>query len=55
MCRLAFIISGLSFEEILSIIGLVVNSLQALVLPITVYLLVVQTRAMRQQTQALVE
>jgi hypothetical protein len=55
MGLLAFMISALSIEEILSIIGLVVNSLQALVLPITIYLLVVQTRAMRQQTQALVE
>ncbi|GAC1567449.1 MAG: hypothetical protein NVS3B14_13530 [Ktedonobacteraceae bacterium] len=50
------IISGtLSFDEILSIIGLVVNSLLALVLPSTIYLLVVQTRAMRVQTTALVE
>lgn len=46
---------GLSFDEILAIIALVVNSLQAVVLPITIYLLVVQTRAMRTQTTALVE
>lgn len=49
------IVLGLTFDEILAIIGLVVNSLQALVLPITIYLLVVQTRAMRTQTTALVE
>ncbi len=42
-----------SFDEIISIIGLVVNIIQALVLPITIYLLAVQTRAMRQQTTAL--
>src|SRR5579864_593679 len=42
-----------SFEQIISIIGLIVNVVQALVLPITIYLLVVQTRAMRQQTTAL--
>src|SRR5579864_3580494 len=42
-----------SFEQIVSIIGLVVNVIQALVLPITIYLLVVQTRAMREQTTAL--
>ena len=52
---LASILATLSFDEILSIIGLVVNSMQALVLPITIYLLVVQTRAMRVQTTALVE
>jgi hypothetical protein len=52
---LASIVATLSFDEILSIIGLVVNSMQALVLPITIYLLVVQTRAMRVQTTALVE
>jgi len=46
---------SLSFDEVLSIIALVVNSLQAVVLPITIYLLVVQTRAMRTQTTALVE
>jgi len=44
---------SLSFEQIISIIGLLVNVVQALVLPITIYLLVVQTRAMRQQTTAL--
>ncbi len=46
---------NLSFDEILSIIALVVNGLQAVVLPVTIYLLVVQTRAMRTQTTALVE
>lgn len=46
---------GLSFDETLAIIALVVNSLQAVVLPITIYLLAVQTRAMRTQTTALVE
>lgn len=52
---ITLIIASLSFDEILAIIGLVVNSVQALVLPITIYLLVVQTRAMRVQTKALVE
>src|ERR1700682_1151439 len=52
---LATIVATLTFDEILAIIGLVVNSMQALVLPITIYLLVVQTRAMRVQTTALVE
>jgi hypothetical protein len=46
--------TSFSFEQIISIIGLVVNVIQALVLPITIYLLAVQTRAMRQQTTALV-
>ena len=49
------VMGALSLDEVLAIIALVVNSLQALVLPITVYLLVVQTRAMRVQTTALVE
>ncbi len=49
------IIAGLSFDQLISIIGLVVNVIQALVLPVTIYLLVVQTRAMRVQTTALVE
>src|SRR6516225_2235784 len=49
------VMGALSFDEVLAIIALVVNSLQALVLPVTVYLLVVQTRAMRVQTTALVE
>ena len=44
------VISSLTFDQALAIIGLVVNSLQALVLPITIYLLAVQTRAMRTQT-----
>ncbi len=52
---LSSIVATLTFDEILAIIGLVVNSMQALVLPITIYLLVVQTRAMRVQTTALVE
>lgn len=46
---------NLSFDEVISIIGLIANVLQALVLPVTIYLLVVQTRAMRIQTTALVE
>ncbi|MBV9227956.1 MAG: hypothetical protein JOZ18_01490 [Chloroflexi bacterium] len=45
----------LSFDQTIAIIGLIVNIIQALVLPITIYLLVVQTRAMRIQTTALVE
>lgn len=49
------IIGALTVDEIIAIIGLIVGSLQALVLPITIYLLVVQTRAMRVQTTALVE
>jgi hypothetical protein len=55
MCTLALIILDLSFDQIISIVGLVANVLQALVLPVTIYLLVVQTRAMRIQTTALVE
>ena len=47
--------SDLSFDQIIAIVGLVVNVIQALVLPLTIYLLVVQTRAMRIQTTALVE
>jgi hypothetical protein len=47
--------SNLSFDQIIAIVGLVVNVIQALVLPLTIYLLVVQTRAMRMQTTALVE
>ena len=46
---------ALTTDEIIAIIGLVVSSLQAFVLPVTIYLLVVQTRAMRVQTTALVE
>ena len=52
---LAFIILAFTFDEIIAIIGLLVSALQALVLPVTIYLLVVQTRAMRIQTTALVE
>lgn len=55
MPMLANIVFDLTFDQIVAIIGLIVNSLQALVLPITIYLLVVQTRAMRVQTTALVE
>jgi hypothetical protein len=46
---------NLSFDQVITIIGLIVNVMQALILPITIYLLVVQTRAMRIQTTALVE
>jgi hypothetical protein len=52
---LLYITIDLSFDQIISIVGLVANVLQALVLPVTIYLLVVQTRAMRIQTTALVE
>ena len=48
MAMFANIVFGFTFDQIIAIIGLIVNSLQALVLPITVYLLVVQTRAMRE-------
>src|SRR5579859_2807197 len=51
----ASIILAFTFDEIVAIIGLLVSALQALVLPVTIYLLVVQTRAMRVQTTALVE
>jgi len=51
----AIIVFAFSFDQIISIIGLIVNIIQALVLPVTIYLLVVQTRAMRVQTTALVE
>ncbi len=46
---------ALTTDETIAIIGLVVSILQAFVLPVTIYLLVVQTRAMRVQTTALVE
>jgi hypothetical protein len=49
------VIADLSFDQVIAIVGLVVSALQALVLPVTIYLLVVQTRAMRVQTTALVE
>ncbi len=55
LAHIATVTGALSIDEIIAIIGLVVGSLQALVLPITIYLLVVQTRAMRVQTTALVE
>lgn len=51
----AIIVFDLTYDQIITIIGLIVNIIQALVLPITIYLLVVQTRAMRVQTTALVE
>src|SRR6266700_1135082 len=51
----ASIILAFTFDEMIAIIGLLANVLQALVLPVTIYLLVVQTRAMRIQTTALVE
>jgi hypothetical protein len=53
--HIVLIIGALTIDEIIAIIALIVGSLQALVLPITIYLLVVQTRAMRVQTTALVE
>lgn len=51
----ATIVFDYSFDQVISIVGLIVNIIQALVLPVTIYLLVVQTRAMRVQTTALVE
>src|SRR6266567_1938588 len=51
----ASIILAFTFDEMIAIIGLLANVLQALVLPVTIFLLVVQTRAMRIQTTALVE
>lgn len=55
MQMFATIILAFTFDEVIAIIGLIANVLQALVLPVTIYLLVVQTRAMRIQTTALVE
>jgi hypothetical protein len=55
LAHFMLIIGALSFDEVLAIIGLVVNCLQVLVLPVTIYLLAVQTRAMRLQTTALVD
>lgn len=52
---LAFIIFAFTFDQMIAILELLVGALQALVLPVTIYLLVVQTRAMRIQTTALVE
>ena len=52
---LAFIIFAYTFDQMIAILELLVGALQALVLPVTIYLLVVQTRAMRIQTTALVE
>jgi len=48
-------IGALTIDQIIAILGLAIGFLQALVLPVTIYLLVVQTRAMRVQTTALVE
>jgi hypothetical protein len=48
-------LADLSFDQIISLITLVATIIQALVLPVTIYLLAVQTRAMRLQTTALVE
>ena len=55
LAHIVLIIGALSFDEVIAIIALVVNCLQVLVLPVTIYLLAVQTRAMRLQTTALVE
>jgi len=55
LAHIVLIIGALSFDEVLAIIALVVNCLQVLVLPVTIYYLAVQTRAMRLQTTALVE
>jgi hypothetical protein len=58
MCIFAYhvlTIGALTIDQIIAILALVIGSLQALVLPVTIYLLVVQTRAMRVQTTALVE
>ncbi len=55
LAQLFIVIGALTFDEVIAIIGLVVSALQALVLPVTIYLLVVQTRAMRVQTTALVD
>ncbi|MGZ3616636.1 MAG: hypothetical protein ACXWOL_07165 [Ktedonobacteraceae bacterium] len=55
LAHFMLIIGALSFDEVLAIIALVVNCLQVLVLPVTIYLLAVQTRAMRLQTTALVD
>ncbi len=52
---LVFIHLAVTFDQIIAIIGLLTNILQDLVLPITIVVLVIQTRAMRQQTIALVE
>jgi hypothetical protein len=45
--------TGLSFEQIIEVIGLIVNSIQAVVLLITILLLGAQTHAMYDQTKAL--
>ncbi len=55
MLLVALVIANLSFDQIVSLIGLAAAVLQALVLPATLYLLAVQTRAMRLQTTALIE
>ena len=53
MLSLVLVSINLSSDQTISIIELVVNIIQALVLPITIYLLAVQTGAMREQTTAL--
>lgn len=55
MQTLSTITLAFTFDQGIAIIGLIANVLQALVLPVTIYLLVLQTRAMRVQTTALVE
>jgi hypothetical protein len=49
------VLALLTTDQIIATIGLFVSIIQAIVLPFTLYLLVVQTRAMRQQTTALIE
>lgn len=49
------IFGALTFDEVIAIIELVINGLQALVLPLTIFLLALQTGAMRKQTAILVE
>ncbi len=51
----AIIAIGFPSSQMIVLIELVTGLLQALALPITLYLLVVQTRAMRLQTNALLE
>jgi hypothetical protein len=55
MQTFAYVVLAFTFDEVIAIIGLIASVLQALVLPVTIFLLVVQTRAMRIQTTALVE
>src|SRR6266704_2881270 len=51
----ASIILAFTFDQMIAILELLVGALQAFVLPVTIYPLVVQTRAMRIPTTALVE